>query len=227
MIRWFGLLCAALMVTVGLSSGSQAALLISEIDCDTTSTDDLEFIEIMNTGPMACDFSTNPVTLVFFDGGKDWSYQAVQLTGTLASGGLLLVGNSSLSPQPDIVIPQNSIQNGADAVALYSGNASDWPDEKSPIDGYLDAIVYDTDDADDPGLLAIFSTVQINENQNRNKDGESIQRVGTGYDAADFIVGSPTPGVSAVVPLPGAVYLLGAGLVGLLGVGRHSKTPEK
>lgn len=227
MIRWFGLLCAAMMVMVGFSRVSQAALVISEIDCDTFGTDTLEFVEIMNTGPTSYDFSLNPVTLVFFNGSNDSSYWAGELTGTLIPGGIFLIGNSLLSPVPDITIPNSSIQNGADAVALYGGNASAWPNDTPAAAGFLDVILYDTDDADDPELMAIFNTVQINENLSGNKDGESIQRVGTGCGVADFIVDSPTPGASTLVPLPSAVYLLGAGFFGLLGVRRHRKTREE
>ncbi|HWL50704.1 MAG TPA: ExeM/NucH family extracellular endonuclease, partial [Acidimicrobiia bacterium] len=103
-----------------------------------------------------------------------------------------------------------SIQNGQDAVALYTGDAADFP-STGPIvlDGIVDALVYDTSDSDDPGLLVLLnaSQPQVDENGTGAGDTQSNQRCPNGSGGArntntyaQFI---PTVGVAnvcAVVP---------------------------
>ncbi len=60
----------------------------------------------------------------------------------------------------------DSFQNGADAVALFVGDDTDFPND-TPITttNLLDAIVYDTNDGDDAGLLVLLNAgePQVNE----------------------------------------------------------------
>lgn len=58
------------------------------------------------------------------------------------------------------------LQNGADAVALYQANKSDFPINAAvTTTNLIDAVVYDSDDADVTGLLTgLAKTVQYNEN---------------------------------------------------------------
>ena len=57
--------------------------------------------------------------------------------------GNLLIGNAQVSPSPAIVIPDNTIQNGPDGVALYLGNDTDFPFGTTAVAANLvDALAY-------------------------------------------------------------------------------------
>ncbi len=223
MVRLVGMLFLLGVCTLGIFREGRAALLISELDCDTEGTDTQEFVEILNGGTETFDFSSTPVVLVLFNGSADLSYEAVALEGSLAPGDVLLVGSAGITP--DQTIPNNRIQNGADAVALYLGTVEEWTDGTPPKLGYLDALVYDTSDDDALGLLGVFDPqggVQVDENANGRGAEESIQRITLGLGGENFVVGEPTPGASTVVPAPQSAVLLGTALAGLFGLRRQT-----
>ncbi|MDC1107175.1 endonuclease, partial [Prolixibacteraceae bacterium] len=108
---------------------------------------------------------------------------------------LFVLGTSGVSPTPNLVFKKanNAIQNGADAVAIYQDDASNFK-FGTPVTqtNLIDAIVYDTNDNDDSGLLdGLGLTVQYNEDENSKKDTQSIQRKADNT----FEVKDPTPGV--------------------------------
>lgn len=173
-------------------SSLQAQLVINELDADTASTDDLEFVEIKSETPY---FNLDGYIVVFFNGsesGADSSYYTLDL-GEYSTdvNGLLLIGSSKVSPVPQYIISESVIQNGADAVAIYKASYMDFmPMTVATQVNLIDALVYDTSDADDEGLMALLGvSEQINENQNGNKDFESIQR----NDDGSYTVKAPTP----------------------------------
>ncbi|MCB1630007.1 MAG: DUF11 domain-containing protein, partial [Xanthomonadales bacterium] len=100
------------------------------------------------------------------------------------------------------VFADNTLQNGADAVALYVGDDTDFPiDTPVTAINLVDALVYDTNDADDAGLLApllLTGQPQINEDGNGSKDFESNQRcpdsAGGPRVTTAYRQSSPTPG---------------------------------
>jgi endonuclease G len=107
------------------------------------------------------------------------------------------------------VFADNFLQNGADAVALYVGNATDFPNGTSVTTANLqDAVVYDTDDADDPGLLVLLNATQPQVNENGGGSGatQSSQRCpnGTGgaRNTSTYLQGTPTPGAVNNCPPP-------------------------
>ena len=168
---------------------------INEVDADTPGNDDMEFVEL--SGPPNAPL--DGLVVVFFNGSNDQSYNAFDLDGlTLDANGFFVLGNAAV-PGVDLVFPNNGLQNGADAVAVYAGNATDFPNGTPPTTtNLIDAIVYDTNDADDMGLLTgLGQTTQYNEDANGNKDNESISRT---TDCGPAIATqAPTPGVSNVV----------------------------
>ena len=95
----------------------------------------------------------------------------------------------------------NHLQNGADAVALYIGSATDFPNG-TPItaENLIDALAYDTDDEDDASLLTLLNSgqPQVNENGAGNKDNHSNQRCPNGEGGArntgTYTQFTPTPG---------------------------------
>ena len=171
---------------------SYSQLFVNEIDSDTDSVDQLEFIEIKSESP---NFSLDGYVIVFFNGsnnGSDSSYLAIDLDGYQTDlNGLFLIGNNNVSPSAQIIIPNNSIQNGADAVAIYQAPLSDFPNSTlATSTNLVDAVVYDTSDSDDENLMQLLGVnLQINENDNGNKDFESIQRSNNG----SYFVDTPTP----------------------------------
>ncbi len=164
-------------------------IVINEIDADQESTDVLEFIELSSFGVSA---SLDGLVLVLLNGSDDASYNAIDLDGfSTDANGFFLIGGDAV-PGVDIALgADNVIQNGADAVALYVGNAVDYPNDTPATETSLQmAVVYGTSDADDTDLLmALGETTQYDENINGMKDVESIQR---GTDGS-YCVGTPTP----------------------------------
>jgi len=146
---------------------------INEVDSDTDGTDAKEFVELYDGG--SGNTSLDGYVLVFFNGNDDKSYEAFDLDGESTNGdGYFLIGNSGVTPAPDIEFSNNTLQNGADAVALYEANESDFPDgtQVSTTD-LIDAVVYGTDNNDDSGLLILLNGGgQVNENGNNDKESE-------------------------------------------------------
>ncbi len=183
-----------LLLLVLLGLGLHAQVVINEIDVDSPSTDTMEFIELLTAAP---EQSLNGYVLVLFNGsnnGGDSSYFALDLDGLTSDiNGLVLIANQDVSPVGDFILFDNTIQNGADAVAIYQANDTDFPEGTLATTGDLvDAIVYDTNDPDDTGLLGLLGlTEQVNEGVNGNSGTESIQRDTDG----SYFVTTPTPGV--------------------------------
>ena len=170
-------------------------VVINELDCDSPSTDDKEFVELKSDTP---NFSLDGYVIVFFNGNltsslANSSYLAIDLDGYATDiNGLLLIGSATVSPFPQLVIAPNLFQNGADAVAIYQASDIDFPEGTLATQTNLvDALMYDTSDADATALMTLLGeTVQINENQNGNKDTESIQ---LNNDGTTYTVTTPTP----------------------------------
>ncbi len=177
-----------------LASGQ---IVINELDSDTPSTDDREFIELKSTTP---NFSLDGYVLVLFNGNAtsttaNQSYYTLDLDGlTTDANGIILIGNSLISPAPDKTFPINIIQNGADGVGLYLGNASDFPEfTLATTTNLIDALMYDTSDADATDLMNLLGvTVQYNENQNNLQTTQSVQRKNDGT----YETKNPTPGAN-------------------------------
>ncbi len=177
-------------------------LIINEIDADTPGSDTREFIELYDSG--VGHTPLDDLVVVLFNGSTDKSYRAFDLDGFgTDAAGFFVMGGSEVVPPPDLIIPNGSLQNGADAVALFAGDADDFPNG-TPVttDFLVDAVVYDSDDADDPGLLALLNPgqPQVNENALGDKTTMSIQRLPNGAGGArNTVTYTPFPST------PGAV----------------------
>lgn len=89
------------------------------------------------------------------------------------------------------------IQNGPDAAALYAADGTNFP-VNTPIslDGLVDAVVHETADPDDPGLLALLNAGQPQVDENAAGDGGA-------RNTDTYAPFSPTVGVAnvcAIVP---------------------------
>lgn len=157
---------------------------INEIDPDQSGGDTAEFVEILWTPNTALD----GLVLVTFNGGAtdDVSYNSYDLDGfSTDANGFFVIGSTNVSGV-DEILPNNWLQNGADAVALYTGNDTDFPNGTLPTTtNLLSAVVYGTNDTDDAALLtALGETTQYNDTTT-----ESIQRQGDG----SYLSAAPTP----------------------------------
>ncbi|HUF37857.1 MAG TPA: ExeM/NucH family extracellular endonuclease [Anaerolineales bacterium] len=165
--------------------GDTPTLVINEIDYDQVDTDDAEFIEIMNTGPLTVTLDGVTLELVNGTGGGAAVYDSISLPAVdLGPGEYFVicanaatVANCDLDDGPDT----NFIQNGSpDAVALrFDGNI-------------LDTVSYEGDTGapytEGTGTTAADS----------NSVPGSISRCPDGSDTdnndADFTFGNSTPG---------------------------------
>jgi len=170
-------------------------LVINELDADSPSIDTAEFVELKSQTP---NFATDGYILVFFNGsssGGDSSYMVIDLNGYVTdNNGLLVIGSGGVAPFPQVVITENVIQNGADAVGLYLASVNDFPEGTLATQtNLIDAMVYDTNDADDTALLALLGeTNQYNDN-GINANPKSIQRFVDGMGVESFSAVTPTP----------------------------------
>lgn len=183
-----------LLLFCGFLSYSQ--IVINEIDPDTNSTDVKEFIELKSVTP---NFSLDGYVIVFFNAGSTSpysgtaSYYAIDLDGLVTDvNGIILLGNLQVSPTASFIIPQSTIQNGPDAVALYSGNATDFPlNTPATSLNLIDALAYSNSGSTSASALMTIlgETVSYNENQNGLASSQSIQRKSDGT----YEVKTPTP----------------------------------
>ena len=179
--------------------GDDASLVINEVDADQAGTDAAEFVEIYNPGDSAV--TLDDYVIVLINGSDDASYGAYDLDGYTVDAGdyFVFCGDAANVPNCDLEVgagTTNLIQNGQDAVALYTGEASAFPEDTPATQTNLvDAIAYDTNDDDDPDLLAALGlTAQYDENANGNGVNESIQRVPDGSDT--IVTAIATPGAA-------------------------------
>jgi len=187
---------------------AQTILIINELDADQVLTDSAEFIELYDGG--VGNTALDGKVVVFYNGSNDTSYAAFDLDGysTDAQGYFVLCGNVANVANCDLDVSPDTdlIQNGQDAAALYEGDAADFPNGTvvTTVD-LVDAIVYDTSDADDPGLLVLLNAgqPQVNENGGGSGTTHSNQRCPNGSGGArntdTYIQDDPTPGTENCV----------------------------
>ena len=184
----------------GGGGGNAPSIVINEIDADTPGSDAAEFIELYDGG--AGNTSLTGLVLVLYNGSNDAVYASFDLSDyTTDTNGYFVLGNPDVA-NVDLTFSGNTLQNGADAVALYQASAADFSTGTAvTTEGLIDAIVYDTDDADDTELLVLLNEgqPQVNEDENNDKDNQSLQRIPNGEGGA-----RNTDTYQALTPTPGA-----------------------
>jgi len=215
---WAGLLAVLFTVPKSVT----AAVLINEVDADTPGTDTMEFVELYDGGVGMTPL--NGLVLVFFNGSNEESYAVCSLDGLSTDGRGFFVAGDAGVPGVQLILSA-AIQNGPDAVALYEGQASDFPNGTLiTTEHLLDALVYSTKEVAGSGLLALLLPDQavVNEAGAGDKDGHSSQRIPDGAGGPRVTSGygqlAPTPGAPNAVPLPSPVLLLASGLLTLSGL---------
>ena len=187
-------------------------VIINEVDADQASTDASEFIELYDGG--VGNSSLTGLSIVLYNGDGDVSYRAYDLDGltTNANGYFVLCGNAVNVANCDLDVSTNTnlIQNGADAVTLVVGDATSYPNG-TPVSttNLIDALVYDTNDGDDTGLLILLNAAQpqVNEDSGTDSTVDSNQRCANGTGGArnttTYTQFLPTPGTeNCVLPTP-------------------------
>ena len=181
-------------------------VLINELDADNPGTDAAEFIELYDGG--VGNTSLTGMVLVLYNGATDQSYLAIDLDGfSTSASGYFIAGNSGV-PGVDAVFAGNVLQNGEDAVALYTGNATDFPNGTAvTTSNLIDALVYDTGDPDDPGLLVLLNAGQPQMDEAGGGDAtcHSLQRIPNGSggprNTSTYQALPPTPDAANAIPL--------------------------
>ena len=170
-------------------------LVISEVDADQASTDTSEFVELFDGG--AGNTSLDGVTLVLFNGNGDAAYDSIALDGyTTDADGYFVIGSEQVANVDLVAWTSNGLQNGADAVALYFGDAPARGDAAT-TENLIDALVYGTGDPDDAELLAALGqTTQWDESANGDSIGDSLQLQAGG----SFAAAAPTSGTGPAAP---------------------------
>jgi Tol biopolymer transport system component len=180
-------------------------LIINEVDSDTVGTDALEFVELFDGG--VGNTSLDGLVVVFYNGSNDQSYAAFDLDGlSTDADGYFVLGSAAVAGV-DLVFADNLLQNGADAVALYAGDAADFPTGTAvTTTNLIDALVYDTNDADDAGLLVLLNPgqPQVNEAGGGDSEADSNQRCPNGSggerNTNTYLQAAPTPGAENLCP---------------------------
>ncbi|MGB1308662.1 MAG: endonuclease [Oceanihabitans sp.] len=187
-----------LFVCLLVSQWSISQVVINELDCDTPSTDDKEFIELKTANP---NTSLDGFVIVFYNGSNTSStggksYFVIDLDGlTTDINGLFVIGSDLVTPFPQKVISQNLIQNGPDVVAIYQADATDFPDQTdATLTNLIDVLVYSNGTAitdlldffnDAPG----FEAIEQIRDTGTNANPKSIQRLLDG----SYVAATPTP----------------------------------
>jgi hypothetical protein len=128
-----------------------ANVVINELNADNPGgADTQEFIEFYGDVNAALD----GLVMVFYDGASGVSYAAYDLDGYATDANGFFVMGDAAATAVSLVIPNGSLQNGADAIALYVGNGTDFPNGTAPVTAnLLDAMVYGTGDAPATNLV--------------------------------------------------------------------------
>ena len=194
-------------------SGSVADVVINEVDSDQDGPDTAEFVELYDGGRGST--ALDGLVLVFVngqttEGATPTSYRAIDLDGfTTDANGFFVAGNPGVAGV-GVTFPNGQLQNGPDAVALYQGDASDFPNGTpiTPSTGTLaDVVVYGTNDDIRFSLLDAFTytplrsvRVQHEEGYLDDATGDSVQRLNDpneddGYTLL-YYAGTPSPGAA-------------------------------
>uniref|UniRef100_A0A6J0VBA8 LTD domain-containing protein n=1 Tax=Pogona vitticeps TaxID=103695 RepID=A0A6J0VBA8_9SAUR len=185
--------------TIQTTQAPRVELLINEVNPDNPgSREDTEYVELFYPGP--APFELRDYWLVLYNGKNDLAYQVVSLGGHRTDRwGYFLVGSSGVAPAPSIVLPDNTIQNGADAVALYRSTKPIYQ-VNMPVtaEGLVDAVVYTARGSyRAEKLLDILTPGQsiLYENDSHSTQDESLSRCRSlrPRDHSSFQVAEITP----------------------------------
>jgi hypothetical protein len=182
---------------------------INELNADNPGGPDTqEFVELYGDANASLD----NLVVVFYNGANGQSYAAYDLDGyTFDANGFFVIGDAATA-NVDLVIPTGSLQNGADAVAIYVGDSIQFLNGTAAhAVGLLDAIVYGTADASADNLIVGLGLdvmmpgyTQLDETIQQNGIDLTLSRVpdgGLAFDYLGFVLQELTPGNFNIVIL--------------------------
>ena len=188
-----------LIFSLFISNFIFSQIFINEVDGDNPSTDFYEFIELKSSTP---NLSLDGYVLVFYNAGSSAPYSGISsyytfdLDGYVTDiNGIVHVGNTQVSPAPAGNIPNNTIQNGPDVVALYLGSDTDFPFFTAATNvNLIDAVAYTNNASNYPtALMNILGiTICSADIENATSTSKSVQRKNDGT----YEVKIPTPGAN-------------------------------
>ncbi|XP_042720358.1 uncharacterized protein LOC122176123 isoform X3 [Lagopus leucura] len=155
-------------------------LLINEVNPDNPGgREDTEYIELFYTGQTS--FDLQGYWLVLYNGKTGRAYRVLELSGHRTDSlGFFLVGSSAVRPAPMVRLPPNTIQNGADAVALYYSSSTRYVLNMAvTAKGLVDAVVYTSRGPEKAEqLLKVLVPGQgiLYENDSHSTEDESLSR---------------------------------------------------
>ncbi|KAG6922066.1 hypothetical protein G0U57_003950 [Chelydra serpentina] len=175
---------------------TEHSLLINEINADNPGEDTSEFVELYHTSGREAPL--DDYYLVFYNGNGNQAYKVLNLQGKVTNNqGFFLVGSSRVKPQPSVILPKNTIQNGPDAIALYYGKGNYQEGMRVTSDGLVDALVHKSRKSDRADMLLNVLTPDRDaflEDPSFRTTDESIERCHGEGSQWIFQVAMPTPG---------------------------------
>jgi hypothetical protein len=131
-----------------------AEVVINELNADNPGGNDTqEFVELYGEANASLD----NLVIVFYGGSTGGSYAAFDLDGYSTDENGFFVLGDTLTTNVDYMITSATLQNGADGVALFVGNGSDFPNTTPPTTtNLIDVMIYGTDDAPATSLITGF-----------------------------------------------------------------------
>ena len=181
---------------------------INEIDTDQPGADTAEFIELYVGEPAARALDGYVVVLFNGNSPANGAYLVVDLSGHSSDAQGFFVLGSAAVPNVDLILPAASIQNGADAIAVYRAPASSFVTSGTPTpptrDGLVDAVVYGNGSGEDSDLITAFqdygdpsapALTQQNEGDPNNPAALARQPDAT-TPFGPFTTQPPTPGTA-------------------------------
>lgn len=196
---------AAVMVTASLAP---AAFVVNEVDSDTPGSDAAEFVELKGDP----NTSVDGMVLVFFGAGtgSNRSHDPIELKGKTDANGFFLIGDADVAGV-DMVTTAGTIQNGEDAVALYTGKASDFPDGTLPTaTNLIDVVIYEANAQTNRTWtgFGLSSVTVFNEGKYGLVTERSLSRLSAGINAG-FEPTIPTPKADNVALADAIVSITG------------------
>ncbi|XP_068100493.1 uncharacterized protein [Hyperolius riggenbachi] len=156
-------------------------LLINEVNPNTPgSAEDTEYVELYHTSNSS--MSLAGYWVVLYNGKNNLAYTVLNLKGYYTDkNGYFLIGSNKMTPKPQILLRANTIQNGADAIALYYRPVkfAYTPNMPLTVDGLVDAVVYVSQAGDDASdLLNVLTPGQeaVHEDEKFFVEDESLSR---------------------------------------------------
>lgn len=195
--------------TVTVTDNDQApvadVVYINEIDTDQPGADTGEFIELFVGEPAVR--TLDGYVVVLFNGANNQSYRTLDLTGkTTNAHGLFVIGNASVA-QVGLVIPDGTLQNGTDAVAVYRAAASRFSNGSAPSEEDLVDVVVYGDELENPLLTSFREEALTLYSEGAANNPDALARVPDATTPfGPFVVQAPTPGAPNAGPAPADSY---------------------